>query len=75
MRQPVAWWKLVIIVIGLLIILIGAGRWIYQRAKISQPPPPATPEEAQREYQEQVLGYPAEQLTTKQPTAKKPTTR
>lgn len=65
MHQPVAWWKLVIIAIGLLIILIGAGRWIYQRAKISQPPPPATPEEVRGEYQEQVLGYPVKQPTTR----------
>ncbi len=58
MREPVAWWKWVIIVIGLLIIVVGAGRWIYQRFVAHKaPPPPATPEEAAKEY-EQYLGYP-----------------
>jgi hypothetical protein len=55
MRQPVAWWKWVVIVIGLLIIAVGAGRWVYQRVVTSKaPPPPASPEEAAKEY----YGYP-----------------
>lgn len=58
MRQPVAWWKWVIIAVGLLIILVGAGRWIYHRVISSRvPPPPASKEEAVKEWEE-YLGYP-----------------
>ena len=61
MKGQVPLWKWVVIVIGLLIILVGTGRWIYNRISASKvPPPPASPEEAAREYQEQVLGYPAQ---------------
>ena len=55
MRQPVAWWKWVVIVIGLFIIAVAAGRWVYHRVSVSKaPPPPASPEEAAKEY----YGYP-----------------
>jgi len=58
MRQPVAWWKWVVIVIGLLIIAVGAGRWVYHRVSASKaPPPPASPEEAAKEL-EAYYGYP-----------------
>lgn len=53
-------WQWVIIVVGLLIIVIAAGRWVYSRITVSRvPPPPASPEEAAKEY-EQVLGYPVQ---------------
>ncbi len=59
--QQVAWWKWVVIVIGLLIIIVGAGRWVYHRITLSKaPPPPASPQELEKEYREQVLGYPAQ---------------
>lgn len=58
MRREIAWWKWVIIAVGLLIILISVGRWVYQKVAVSRvPPPPASPEEAAKEY-EQYLGYP-----------------
>ncbi|MCC6036759.1 MAG: hypothetical protein LM632_00935 [Armatimonadetes bacterium] len=58
MRQPVAWWKWVVIVIGLFIIAVAAGRWVYQRVSVSKaPPPPASPEEAAKEL-EAYYGYP-----------------
>lgn len=61
MRGQVPLWKWVVIVVGLLIILVGAGRWIYNRISTGKvPPPPASPEEAAREYREQVLGYPGQ---------------
>jgi len=58
MRQPVAWWKWVVIVNGLLIIAVGVGRWVYHRVSASKaPPPPASPEEAAKEL-EAYYGYP-----------------
>lgn len=60
MHQKPSWWQWIVIIIGLLIILVGAGRWVYNRIATSKAPPPASPEEAAREYQEQVLGYPSQ---------------
>jgi len=57
-ENQLAWWKWVVIVIGLLIIAVGAGRWVYQRVVASKaPPPPASPEEAAKEL-EAYYGYP-----------------
>ncbi|MGQ9728891.1 MAG: hypothetical protein ACUVSC_10300 [Candidatus Fervidibacter sp.] len=57
MRQTVTWWKWVVIVIGALIILIGVGRWVYQRLVSTRVPLPASPEQAAKEYEE-YIGYP-----------------
>ncbi|MCS7265128.1 MAG: hypothetical protein NZ805_09885 [Armatimonadetes bacterium] len=57
MQRRVPLWQWVIIVIGLLIVLGVAGRWVYNRIIVSKaPPPPASPEEAFKEY----LGYPTQ---------------
>ncbi|MCS7265126.1 MAG: hypothetical protein NZ805_09875 [Armatimonadetes bacterium] len=60
MSRQVPLWQWIVIAIGLLIILAGAGRWIYNRLSVSKAPPPASPAEVQKEYQEQVLGYPVQ---------------
>lgn len=57
MRQTVTWWKWVIIVIGVFIILVGVGKWVYQRIVSTQVPPSASPEKAAKEYEE-YIGYP-----------------
>ncbi len=60
MRQQIPLWQWIVIVIGLMIILVGAGRWVYNRVSAGKTPPPASPEEVAKEYQEQVLGYPGQ---------------
>lgn len=60
-RRQVPLWQWVVIGIGLLIILIGAGRWVYSRFSASKvPPPPASPQEAVKEYQEMIWGTPGQ---------------
>ncbi len=60
MRQQIPLWQWIVIVIGLMIILVGAGRWVYNRVSAGKTPPPASSEEVAKEYQEQVLGYPGQ---------------
>jgi len=56
MQRQVPLWQWVVIVIGFLIILVVAGRWIYNRVIVSKSTPPASPAEALKEY----LGYPTQ---------------
>ena len=68
MQRFVPLWQWVVIVFGLFVLLIGVGSWVYNRIAMSRALPPASPKEAVQEYQEQVLGYPARQPTSR-PTA------
>jgi len=61
MKRQVPLWQWVVIVVGFLIIVVGVGRWVYSRVVASKaPPPPASPQEVEKEYREQVLGYPGQ---------------
>jgi hypothetical protein len=55
MRQQVPLWQWIVIVVGVIIALVYLGRWVHNQLVTSKaPPPPASPEEATKEY----YGYP-----------------
>ncbi|MCS7224685.1 MAG: hypothetical protein NZ959_09060 [Armatimonadetes bacterium] len=58
MRSRPRLWQWIVIVVGLIIIGVAGGRWLYRTVLGKQPPPPATPAEVEKEYREKVLGYP-----------------